>query len=54
VQEVTLGPDEPSARPAILRGARIALDPASIQPARAAGTMRPADAMPVTLKVSTP
>jgi hypothetical protein len=54
VQEITLGPDHPSARPPILRGATIALDMATIPPARAVGTMRPSDAMPVTLKVTPP
>ena len=53
VEEFTLGPDQPTAAPASLHGARIALDTSAIPPARAAGTMRPGDIIPVTLKVST-
>jgi hypothetical protein len=52
VEEFTLGPDQPTAAPAALHGARIALDTAAIPPARAAGTMRPSDIIPVTLKVT--
>ncbi|WP_322402622.1 hypothetical protein [Massilia luteola] len=52
-EEFTLGPDQPTAAPASLHGARIALDTSAIPPARAAGTMRPGDVIPVTLKVST-
>jgi hypothetical protein len=54
VEEVTLGPDQPQASPRALRGARIALDPAALPPARAAGSMRPGDVIPVTLKVIAP
>jgi hypothetical protein len=54
VQEITLGPDQPSAKPHILRGATIALDPAAIPPARAIGAMRPGDTMPITLRVTPP
>jgi len=50
-QEITLGPDQPSVAPKGLGGAVIALDPAAIPPARAAGTMRPGDVIPVTLLV---
>ena len=53
-EEVTLGPDQPEAAPKALRGARLALDPAAIPPARAAGGVRPGDVIPVTLKVIAP
>ncbi|KQV33200.1 hypothetical protein [Massilia sp. Root335] len=53
IEEFTLGPDQPTAAPAALHGARIVLDTSAIPPARAAGTMRPGDVIPVTLKVST-
>ncbi|WP_296946182.1 hypothetical protein [uncultured Massilia sp.] len=53
-EEITLGPDQPSAAPRALRGARIALDPAALPPARAAGNARPGDVIPVTLMVRTP
>ena len=52
-EEFTLGPDQPTAAPAALRGARVTLDPAAIPPARAGSTTRPGDVIPVTLKVST-
>jgi hypothetical protein len=51
-EEFTLGPDQPTAAPASLHGARVALDTAAIPPARAAGTMRPGDIIPVTLKIT--
>jgi len=50
-EEFTLGPDQPQAAPAALKGARIALDPSAIPPARGAGGTRPSDVLPVTLKV---
>lgn len=50
-EEVTLGPDQPSATPAALHGARMALDPAAIPPARGGNTLRPGDGVPVTLKI---
>jgi hypothetical protein len=52
VEEFTLGPDQPTATPAALHGARVALDTAAIPPARAAGTIRPGDVIAVTLKIS--
>lgn len=52
-EEFTLGPDQPTATPASLHGARITLDTSAIPPARAAGTLRPSDIIPVTLKIST-
>jgi hypothetical protein len=51
-EEFTLGPDQPTASPAALHGGHITLDTSAIPPARAAGTMRPSDIIPVTLKVS--
>ena len=53
VEEFTLGPDQPTAQPAALHGARVALDVSAIPAARAAGTMKPNDVIPVTLKVTT-
>jgi len=52
-EEFTLGPDQPTAAPAALHGARVVLDVSAIPPARAAGTMKPNDVIPVTLKVTT-
>jgi gamma-glutamyltranspeptidase/glutathione hydrolase len=52
VEEFTLGPDQPTATPAALHGARITLDTSAIPPARTAGTLRPSDIIPVTLKIS--
>lgn len=49
-EEFSLGPDQPQAAPAALRGARITLDAAAIPPARIGA--RPAAAFPVTLTVS--
>jgi hypothetical protein len=51
-EEFSLGPDQPSATPASLHGARITLDPAGIPPARAASAWRPGDVIPVTLKIT--
>lgn len=51
-EEFTLGPDQPTAAPASLHGARVALVTSAIPPARAAGTMRPGDIIPVTLKIT--
>lgn len=53
IEEFTLGPDRPAATPASLHGARVVLDTATIPPARATGTLRPGDVIPVTLKVIT-
>jgi hypothetical protein len=53
-EEFSLGPDQLSAAPRSLHGARVALDPASIPPARNGAATRPGDVIPVTLKVSTP
>lgn len=50
-EEFTLGPDQPTATPAALHGARVALDLGGVPPARI-GAGRPADRMPVTLKVT--
>jgi hypothetical protein len=52
VEEFTLGPDQPTATPAALHGARVVLDTSAIPPARAAGTLRPGDIIPVTLKIT--
>jgi hypothetical protein len=52
VEEFTLGPDQPTAAPASLHGARVVLDTSAIPPARAAGTLRPGDIIPVTLKIT--
>jgi hypothetical protein len=52
VEEFTLGPDQPTAAPAALHGARVVLDTSAIPPARAAGTLRPGDIIPVTLKIT--
>ena len=52
VEEFTLGPDQPTATPASLHGARVTLDTSAIPPARAASTLRPSDIIPVTLKIS--
>lgn len=53
-EEFSLGPDQPSATPASLHGARVSLDPAGIPPVRNAAATRPGYVIPVTLKVSTP
>ena len=53
-EEFALGPDQLSTTPTSLHGARVALDPASIPPARNAAATRPGYVIPVTLKVSTP
>ena len=52
VEEFTLGPDQPTAAPAALHGARGVLDTSALPPARAAGQLRPGDISPVTLKIS--
>jgi hypothetical protein len=52
-EEFSLGPDQPAAAPAALHGARVALDPGAIPPARAGGATRPGDVLPVTLRIST-
>ena len=52
VEEFALGPDQPTAAPASLHGARVALDTSAIPPARAAGLLRPGDIIPVTLKIT--
>jgi hypothetical protein len=51
-EEFSLGPDQLSAVPRALRGARVALDPGSIPPARTAASARPGDVIPVTLRIS--
>ena len=51
-EEFTLGPDRPTAAPAALHGGHVALDMSAIPPARAAGTLKPNDVIPVTLKVT--
>ncbi|WP_075794718.1 hypothetical protein [Massilia putida] len=52
VEEFTLGPDQPTAAPASLHGARVVLDTSAIPPARAASLLRPGDIIPVTLKIT--
>ena len=52
-EEFALGPDQPSAQPRSLRGARVALDPASIPPVRSTTATRPGDVIPVTLRITT-
>jgi hypothetical protein len=52
VEEFTLGPDQPVATPEALHGARVTLDTSTIPPARAAGTTRPGDVIPVTLRIT--
>jgi hypothetical protein len=53
-EEFSLGPDQLSATPKSLHGARVALDPSSIPPARAGFAWRPGDVIPVTLKITSP
>jgi|AraplaDrversion2_2_1032049.scaffolds.fasta_scaffold01722_15 hypothetical protein len=53
-EEFALGPDQLVATPKSLQGARVALDPASIPPARSTYTTRPGDVIPVTLRISKP
>lgn len=53
-EEFSLGPDQLVATPKSLHGARVALDPASIPPARNTNTARPGDVIPVTLKITNP
>jgi hypothetical protein len=52
-EEFSLGPDQPAAAPAALHGARVALDPGAIPPARPSTATRPGDVLPVTLRIST-
>jgi hypothetical protein len=54
VEEFSLGPDQLVATPKSLQGARVALDPASIPPARSTYATRPGDVIPVTLRISKP
>jgi hypothetical protein len=51
-EEFSLGPDQLAATPRSLHGARVALDPASIPPARSNSTNRPGHVLPVTLKIT--
>ena len=51
-EEFSLGPDQLAATPRSLHGARVALDPGSIQPARNGTATRPGDVIPVTLKIT--
>jgi hypothetical protein len=53
-EEFALGPDQLVATPRSLHGARVALDPASIPPARNTTATRPGDVIPVTLTISKP
>ena len=53
-EEFALGPDQLVATPRSLQGARVALDPASIPPARNTTATRPGDVIPVTLRISKP
>ena len=53
-EEFSLGPDQLLAAPRSLHGARVALDPASIPPARTTNATRPGDVIPVTLRVTSP
>jgi hypothetical protein len=54
IEEFALGPDQLAATPKSLHGARVALDPASIPPARTTNATRPGDVIPVTLKITSP
>jgi hypothetical protein len=51
-EEFSLGPDQLATTPRSLHGARVALDPGSIQPARNSTTTRPGYVIPVTLKIT--
>jgi hypothetical protein len=53
-EEFALGPDQLAAMPKSLAGARVALDPSSIPPARTTYATRPGDVIPVTLKITNP
>jgi hypothetical protein len=53
-EEFALGPDQLVATPKTLHGARVALDPASIPPARNSSATRPGDVIPVTLRIINP
>lgn len=50
-EEFSLGPDQPSAAPKSLAGARVALDLSAIPPARTGAATRPRDGLPVTLRI---
>jgi hypothetical protein len=52
LEEFSLGPDQLSATPKSLHGARVALDPAGIPPARTSLAWRPGDVIPVTLNIT--
>jgi hypothetical protein len=51
-EEFSLGPDQLATTPRSLHGARVALDPGSIQPARNSTSTRPGYVIPVTLKIT--
>jgi hypothetical protein len=51
-EEFSLGPDQLSATPSLLHGARVTLDPASIPPVRTGFAWRPGDVIPVTLNIT--
>jgi hypothetical protein len=53
-EEFTLSPDQLTATPGTLHGTRVALDPASIPPARNSTATRPGDVIPVTLRITNP
>lgn len=50
-EEFSLGPDHPTATPNALHGARVALDAATLPPARASTAARPREGLPVTLRI---
>jgi len=54
LEEFSLGPDQLSATPKSLRGARVSLDPAGIPPVRSVTAWRPGDVIPVTLNITSP
>jgi hypothetical protein len=54
VEEFSLGPDQLSATPTSLHGARVTLDPATIPPVRSSSVWRPGDVISVTLKITSP
>ncbi|MGJ7915758.1 hypothetical protein ACI48D_09815 [Massilia sp. LXY-6] len=51
-EEFSLGPDQLAATPTSLHGARVALDPGSIPPARSSVATRPGYVIPVTLTIT--
>ena len=53
-EEFALGPDQLAALPKTLHGARVALEPSSIPPARNSSATRPGDVIPVTLRITHP